>query len=340
MGMKLYKRYKALAYLPNPYCLLQYLLLEPYKIKDTLFFIHGKFPKSVASRLQESNFLGENFLSKYFSCLKVYLLVLFNKNITVYLGGHLAFTNCFLRISKNPIYLEDGTVSYEVENKARKVMCKRKRFLARLFMGNLYPELGLANNVHKIYLTGILPIPEIIANKVEVINLKQLWYQKTIEQQDEICHVFLPTDFNMNLIRKYEVLLLTQPFSEYSDGRFSEQEKIDVYRKLISKYDESKVVIKTQPFEITDYSKYFPKAHILNICCPIELLFFMGLSAKITISVSSTAIFGMDDSCEKIITGYDVTPALKKEANKRGIYGGVSNRSVHINNGDKLNDDV
>lgn len=340
MGMKLYKRYKAIAYLPNPYCLLQYLLMEPYEIKNTLFLIHGEFPISVASRLPESDILRDSSGFEFISLLKIYWLIVMNRNIPVFLGGDLMFTNSFLAFSKNPIYLEDGTVSYKVENKARKVMCKRKRFLARLFMGNLYPELGLANNVHKIYLTGILPIPEIIANKVEVINLKQLWYQKTIEQQDEICHVFLPTDFNMNLIRKYDVLLLTQPFSEYSDGRFSEQEKIDVYRKLISKYDESKVVIKTQPFEITDYSKYFPKAHILNICCPIELLFFMGLSAKITISVSSTAIFGMDDSCKKIITGYDVTPALKKEAIKRGIYGGVSNSSVQIDNGDKLIDDV
>lgn len=334
MSFKFYKRYKAVAYLPNLYSLLQYLLLEPYGIKKTLFFIHGKFPISVASRLPESDYLRESVRGMLISLLKIYWLILGNRNLPVFLGGNLEFTNSFLRFSKNPIYMEDGTLSYEVGILPNRVIRKRKRFLRRLLWGNLYPELGLADNVRKIYLTGILPIPEIIADKVEVINLKQLWSQKTKEQQEEICRIFLPSDFNRNLIRKYDVLLLTQPFSEYSNGRFSEEEKIDVYRKLISGYDESKLVIKIQPFETTDYSKYFPKAYILDVCCPVELLFLMGLSAKTVISVNSTAIFGFDDFQETIISGYDVTPSLKREAIARGIYLGVSNKSMHINKHD------
>lgn len=334
MVLKLFKRYKAVAYLPNLYSLLQYLLLEPYKIKDTLFFIHGEFPKLVASRLPESNFLGENFLSKSFSCLKVYLLVLFNKNIAVYLGGHLAFTNCFLRISKNPIYLEDGTASYEIQKEKRSKQ-KQERLLARLFKGDIYPKAGLADHVQKIYLTGILPIPEIIANKVEIINLKSLWLLKTEAQKKEICHIFLPEGFDVNLIGKYGVLLLTQPFSECSWGRFSEKEKIEVYRKLISGYNESELVIKTHPSESTNYRKYFPKAHILDISCPLELLSLMGFRANTVISVNSTSVFGLEGFQEKIISGYDVTPELKREAIVRGIYEGISNRNIQINNQNK-----
>lgn len=332
MGLNLLKRYKAVAYLPNIYTLLQYLLLEPYPIKDTLFFIHKKFPVSLVPRLPESDFLNEDSQINNISWLKIYCLVLQNRNLPVFLGGSLTFTDVFLRFSKNPIYLEDGTQSYELHDKAFYERSKRRRLINRLILGDKYPKFGLADNVRKIYLTGILPIPEVIAHKVELIDLKQLWMQKTKEQQDEISAVFLPPGFDRALIREYDVLLLTQPFSEFSSGRFTEEEKIEVYRKLVSNYDESKLIIKKHPAEATDYKHYFPQSRVLDVCCPMELLFFMGLKAKTVLSVNSTALFGFDDFEEKIITGYDVTPALKKEAIARGIYDGISNRSVVINN--------
>lgn len=334
--MKFYKRYKAAVYAPNLYSLLQYLLLEPYEVKDTLFFIHGRFPVSVAHRLPCSEFLVESSkFNRLLSLVKIHWLVLRNRNLTVFLGGHLGFTDVFLGSSKNCIYLEDGGGSYEevCNNKEKQRMLeKRKRttFWGRLIMGDLYPWFGLADNVRKIYLTGLLPVPEIIADKVELINLKQLWLHKSKEQQEEIIRLFLSPDFDRNIIRRYKVLLLTQSFSEYSVNGFSEEDKIEVYRKLVSRYDESELVIKTHPEERTDYAHYFPKARILNQPCPMELLFFMGFYAKTAISVNSTSIFGMDNFEEKIISGYDVTPALKKEAMARGIYGGISNKSVHI----------
>lgn len=327
--MKWFKRYKAVAYLPNLYTLLQYLLLEPYKIEDTLFYIHPEFPVSVVPGLPESDFLKEGSkFQKVFSVFKIYWTILRNHNLPLYLGGYLFFIHVFLRYSKNAVYLEDGTASYEkIFDKENSVRSKRKNFLSRLLMGDLYPWFGLADNVRTIYLTGILPIPEIIADKVELINLKQLWLQKNKKQQEEIARIFLPSGFDRELIRRYDVLLLTQPFSECSGEYFSEEEKIEVYRRLVSGYDESCIVIKKHPAETTDYSKYFPKACIIDLPSPLELLVFMGLSAKTVLSVNSTAIFGMDAFKEKIVSGYDVTPALIRECKRRGIYDGISNKT-------------
>ena len=331
--MKWFKRYKAVAYLPNLYTLLQYLLLEPYKIEDTLFCIRPKLAISVVSRLPEYDLFREDSYCKFLlSVIKVYWIILRNRNLPIYLGGHFVLTDVFLRCSKNPNYLEDGTASYELVYISRE-KSRRKKFLSRLVLGNMYPCLGLASHVRKIYLTGLLPTPEIIADKVELFNLKQLWLQKTKEQQEEIARIFLPADLDRHaIIKAYDVFLMTQPFSEYSSGSFSEEDKIEVYRRLVSGYDESALVIKVHPIERTDYSKYFPKAHIIDLPCPLELLVLMGLRAKTVISVNSTAILGIDDFQEKIISGYDVTPALKKEAISRGIYKGISNQSVHISN--------
>lgn len=333
MKIRLFKSYKAVAYLPNPYSLLQYLLLEPYGIEDTLFFINELFPISIAHRLPHTVFLFKNRRYKtLISLFQIYKIVLRDRNIPVFLGGGLYFIDSLLRFSKNVVYLEDGTASYERVNEDDIQMIHKRKGIQRIFKGDIYPGFGLAKNVRKIYLTGILPVPEIIAEKVELINQKDLWSQKSKEQQEEIIRIFLLSGFDRSMIKEYNVFLLTQPFSEYSDGSFSERDKIEVYQKLVSRYDESELVIKMHPAETTDYKKYFPEAHIIDQPCPMELLFFMGLRAKTIISVNSTAIFGLNDFPEKIISGYDVTPALKKEALKRGIYDGVSNKNVCINN--------
>lgn len=322
--MKLFKRYKAIAYLPNLYSLFQYLLLEPYKKEDTLFFIHDLFPTSVSARMKNVVFLLNNsYKNKITSFLRIHYYAFINRSIPIFLGGHLLYANKFLSCFTNIFYMEDGTLSYECETKSENLFFhKRKSIKGRLFYGDIHPWLGLADNVRKIYLTGILPIPKIMADKVEIINLKQLWLQKNRKEQEDIKQLFLPADFDSSVMTGYDVFLLTQPFT---NDCFSEQDNIEVYRKLLSGYDESKVIIKPHPAERINYQHYFPKAMVLNVCCPFELLFFMGCNIKKVISVNSTAIFSLDDSVEKVIGGYDVTPALAAEARRRGIYDGISN---------------
>lgn len=327
--MWFFKKYKAIAYLPNSYALLQYYLLEPNKIEDTFFLFDGAFPKSISSQVQGAKIL--NLHNRYTRCLSsimVHFCSLLNRKTPVYLASKITFTNLFLKYVDTAFYLEDGTASYELDayKNDKQVIERNTSMLNRWMYGDFYPRYGSADTVLKIYLTGLLPISKIIANKVELINLKLLWQQKSLEQKENILKVFLPDGLNKSRLEKCEVLLLTQPFSEDSDDIFLESDKIDVYRKLLSGYDESKVLIKVHPREKTDYSHYFPKAQILRTPCPMELLTLTGLQIKRAVSVNSTAIFSLDDSVEKIISGYDVTPALIADTKRRGIYDGSSNR--------------
>lgn len=326
-----FKKYKAIAYLPTTYTLLQYYLLEPYKAEDTLFFIQEDFPKEVADRLPVVKNTGPFFrYSNYFFSPIIRFYSFLNHKTPVYLGGELSLTSLFLECFDVCFYLEDGVGSYElVCNKERSVIQKREAgsgWLGRWLLGDLYPILGQAENVQTVYLTGILPIPETIAHKVELIDLKLLWQQKNLQQKENILQVFLPEGFDKDTLVGCETLLLTQPLSEDSGGRLSELEKIDIYRKLLSGYDESKVLIKIHPREKTDYSCYFPQAKILQTPCPMELLMLLGLQVKRAVSVNSTAIFNLGNSVEKIISGYDISPALAEEAKRRRIYEGISNR--------------
>lgn len=326
--MKLFRKYKAIAYLPTPYTLLQYYLLEPYRIEDTLFLFHGGFPLSVVHCVPGAKILEDKGRRKcYGSLLLVYWYALRNCNIPVYLGGWPPFSNLFLRLFKHIFYLEDGAASYEAVLRPDFQSLEREKVLRRRWVwGNRYPRFGLADNVKCIYLTGILPIPEIILKKVKLIDLHALWQQKNPDQKKEIVNVFLPQGIDLKLFDSCDTLLLTQPFSEYSVNNFSESDKIEVYRRLLAGYDESRVLIKVHPVEKTDYAAYFPAAKILAVPCPMELLAFLGIPLHRAITVNSTAVYSLGDQVEKIITGYDVTPALVEEAKQRNIYDGISNK--------------
>lgn len=329
--MILFKKYKAIVYLPNVYTLLQYKLLDLYKFEDTIFFFHEKYPPTIIHRVPNSILLKETSVGRIYSLLIIYWFLLRNRNISVFLGGSLFFTDFFLRFYKHISYLEDGLASYEsIMFEKGQVKHKAKNILRRILIGDHYPWFGLAENVEYNYLTGILPIPDIITDKTVIIDLKLLWRNKSTKQKNEILDIFLSKDIDFKMMNSCETLLLTQPMDGAKE--FTELDKIEVYRRLLSSYDESKVIIKSHPTDKTDYLSYFPSAKIINTPCPMELLTLLGISFKRAITINSTAIYSISDSVEKIIAGYNVTPALMEEAKRRGFDKGIS---VKMNNNSK-----
>lgn len=318
--MRLLGKYKAIAYLPNVYTLLQYYLLEPCRVEDTLFFFDNNFPSPVIERIPGAKMLSRSSrVDCYISLFIIRSIALFHRTIPIYLGGDLCYTNSFLRFFKRITYLEDGSASYLLTDKEQPLQ-KNGTILKRWLWGKIYPSFGLSDNVELVFLTGILPIPEIIVKKVRQINLELLWQQKDLKGKERIMNVFMPDGFDPKLLERYSILLLTQPFTEQSEGNFPESEKIKVYRLLLRDYNESNVLIKVHPAEVTDYTLYFPSAGILTGVCPMELLSFLGIAFKKTITVNSTAVFNMKDTGEKIIAGWNVTTKLAEEAKRRRIY--------------------
>lgn len=321
--MNYLRKYKEIVYVPNLYGVFQFFLLKN-RLINNVFIFHDRFRDEFSAQFYSLNLINKSPLLCY---LLIKWFSLWNRQAVIYLSGEMRYTNFFLKCFKNIVYLEDGVASYEkINDKSRQIVQRRKSIIKHLILGRIYPWFGMASQVKKIYLTGILPVPEIVREKVELINLKQLWEQKTPKEQDEIKRLFISDEFNMDEMNGRDIILLTQPFSEYSGGNFSESDKIEVYRRLVSDYDESRLIIKPHPSEKTCYQSYFSGSYILTIYCPFELLLFMGCKISTAISVNSTAIFTLDDSIEKVISGYDVTPALIEEAKRRNIYDGISNK--------------
>lgn len=318
--MKLFKNYKAIVYVPNPYALLQYYLLSPYQEDDTLFLFPEEFPRSIVLHIPGAKVLTEKKPGCYISVLFVYWLAISNHNRPIYLTSWSVYSNLFHKLFKQLNHLEDGTGSYEVDlHPEEQKMRKARTWWRRLILGDYYPWYGLAENVEYIYLTGILPIPNVLAKKTKIINLELLWKEKDTILKKRILDIFMPEDLDFSLINSCDILLLTQPFSECSNSNFTESDKIEVYRRLLEGYDESKILIKTHRKEKTDYTSYFPLAKVINTPCPMELLTLLNITFNKAVTVNSTAIYSMSNSVEKIIAGYNVTPALIEEAKRCGF---------------------
>ena len=144
-------------------------------------------------------------------------------------------------------------------------------------------------------LTGILPIPKQIKDKVEIVDLKEKWNKLPKEKKEQILNIFNIDKNELEMLSKdkEKILLLTQPLSE--DGYISEDEKIKMYKDILMERGIKKIYIKKHPRETTDYKKIFKdkKVEVVNISkeFPVELLPLLGINFDKSITIFSTSAF-------------------------------------------------
>lgn len=127
-------------------------------------------------------------------------------------------------------------------------------------------------------------------SKLVVHDLKSLWKAKTTTEKEKIAAIFSVQPDELKLLEQKSVILITQPLSE--DGIVSEEEKIALYKGILSNYDINDVVIKPHPREKTNWAKIFPNTPIIKRRVPAELLSMM-LEPKNVATFYSTAAFSL-----------------------------------------------
>lgn len=296
------------------YSFFLYLLLKK-DWKDTYFLFGKMFPKEIFQRLEKKSrceYSGYGVLkslsregkNKLYQILSYYCeifywhiyslwLKLTVKNLEIYgndsMDIALPFRNSFKYL------VEDGTINYiDYQHPIRSFKERIKLFLRGTY--SEYIPFGKAKNIEKIYLTGIAEIPESIKEKVEIVNLQDLWNKKSKEEQLEILELFGFEDNILEIIKGRDEILLTQPLSE--DEIMSEDEKMKIYMDIMKNYDSEKMIIKTHPREKTDYRRYFPKALVLDNVFPFEILLLMGIEFKRAVTIFSTAALSIGKDCE------------------------------------------
>lgn len=311
----------------NERSLLLFLLLNNF-FEDEYFFIVEENKKNNFFKLSKNIFrnviLFNNKNSLYDRTIGVLLFRKKNKKLFneikdniyeiygldhVFLGNEVFY--------KEELYLiEDGLINYSFYNsfltKSLKVKMKKMLlfFVKKIFNLKIKVPYGVDDLVKKIYLTGLATVPKKIANKVEIINLKNLWEKKTEEEKNAILKIF---DFDKNILKKIgfnAIILFTQPLSE--DKILTEEEKIEVYSNILENYNNKSIIIKPHPREKTDYSKYFPSYYVMKEKYPVEILGLVGINIKKAVTIFSTAAFGLGKNIEIDFYGTEIHPKLFK----------------------------
>lgn len=315
-------------YIDTLYGLFICLLLEN-DLNKNFYFFSTKLPKKILDNLENKMVIKERNNIKlvkyvtgavYFRILKL----LFFKRIKdskFYIHDLGKYSQYFFNnYTGKFIVVEDGTMNYSYDalkgekEKANKYLTFSKKLRKRFVYGikKFYPTLGQSEKVEKIILTGILPIPEVIKSKVEIINIEEKWNSLTKEKQREILSIFNIEieDFEVlkNSVNKF--LLLTQPLSE--DGIMSEEEKISIYKNILQERNIKEVYIKIHPRERTNYIKELQniKVHIIKKDFPVEILFLLNINFSKVITLFSTAALNFKGKGEIEFIGTKNYPKL------------------------------
>ena len=324
------KKIKNIFYINTVYSLLIALMLKP-NLEENLYFFNDDFSEEIIK-----NFKNKIILRKYRKKIKIlryYKIRSFLKKIIknykkellgkdFFMQDHLTFSQFFLNNFDSNFYLvEDGAATnYNLKVLEEAKSKKNKSFFYNYtyFIKKYYPPIGLSSKIRKIYLTGLLPIPESIEKKVEIVKIKSLLEKISEKEKIKILNIF---NLNLNKIEnliniKNKILLITQPLSE--DGIITEKEKIEIYKEIIKKNNFDKIYIKPHPREKTDYKKIFSEygVQIIEKNFPLELLNFLQIKFIKIITIFSTAAFNFKDSCEIEFIGTENYPKLYKKFGK------------------------
>lgn len=302
---------RKIVYVGGMRALVIYLLLNIKYLEESIFFLVDDFKVNLEKKyvLKEE---GNRYISRYknYKLLKKYTFGKEEKEF--WIQDHLKYSPFFLGNFKKLFLLEDGMENYtDFYQKASK---KIKYSLKNKLLGGTFKiekyKYGTSEKIRKIYLTGLDKVPEEIENKVEIINLKKIWNNLKKEEKEKLLDIFLLKNENIKVLKNKKIILVTQPISE--DSSLLEEEKINIYKKIIEKYDENEILIKPHPRETTDYKKYFTNIDILEKNIPMEMISFLIDNLEEVITLFSTAVFEFKNISKINFLGTEFDEKLSK----------------------------
>lgn len=297
--------------------LLSLLVLEKNKDRNNiLLIVENEIEEDLLRRIEEKyKVLRFNIKPNKFSKFLTYYYKInyqFPKKIGQFLSNieriisfsdQDVITRYFIKNKKYIDLFEHGVINYQtefdgIEQKIKRIIFKMEKPYGR----NKY--------VKNIFLRGSGKIPEDIENKVKIIDLKELWNQLDFSSRNKILNVFGLDVEKLKIIETKNTILFTQPFSE--DKVISEDEKIDLYKKIIKDYDRKSLVIKAHPREKTEYNKIFEDIMVLENTFPAELLLLNEFKFEKVVTISSTAVSVFFNKSEIDFYGSEVHPKILK----------------------------
>lgn len=285
-------KYQDVALIDSHYTLMLFCLLYPNKVDTAVFIVSDGVSEKVRCKLPNCIYLPDRKYIKFKKTREILRNVKYMlspkirrlrkvKNIHFYGQDHAWYS--FIGKEKPFTLLEDGLDNYV---RAPSTGIKRKLLS---YLGTPYLDMGHSHNITDIQLTGILPIPTTLTDKITIVDIDKKWKKLNNNRKDFISNLFISKEevnklLNLNI--ENSTLIITQPLNQ--DGILNEKEKIESYKELAQSSKYRNVFIKRHPRDDTDYSMLNWIELQPNIC-PIEIFQLLGLNFNTIVTYNSTA---------------------------------------------------
>jgi hypothetical protein len=295
--------------------------------EKTFFLFGAGIPENVKSNFKNSyqipyydkrkGLLKKKFfrILFYYRYIKFYIIPHWKK-LELYVNDHLE--PCPIIIGKkNYTLLEDGphsNVAFEGGFLDKRDQDTRKMRLFKIRQFIYGPTFGYSFGRNKQctdLLLGYMDDTEFIkSKKCHLIDFKKEWDSCSEEKKQFILSMFDLTDEDLNFLKRYPIVLFTQPFYK----RFtSKEEHARIYKAIAQKYPKDKLIIKPHPRDDFDYEQILPGYAVFRKKVSSQMLEILNVKWDRAITVCSSSVFEFNYPIEKDWYGVDCSPMLKRK---------------------------
>lgn len=303
------------------YPIMFYLLISDEKeIDDTYFIVDNRIDEGIRNRLENvycenlsTIFRKRDFLLNLYGLWLRKIKLRFLKDAEFFgldfkwhiLRGHKLN---YIEDCPNVFNLWETGFLYRLFVKHSKQSAIKKKLL-ELVYGDYYQHpVGTSKSIKTLNTTGVYQKPYHFGKKELCYDLGEEWQKSSSKKKEKILKIFDITPHDLDEFKRRNIILLTQAFS--NDGYVTEEEQIEIYRKILSKYDCNKVILKPHPRDRINYSILFPKVHVFRKVVPLQLLAIMGVRVDRVVTVTSSSALSFGDGPQIDWYGANVHPKI------------------------------
>lgn len=317
-------KYKRVCLAGSLYSLLVYLASSTAdEIENTFFIFDSYIPKNFTQRFEHVYWINRNkWYFKYLSISWFFFFLLritkfhwINKSVEIYANDHLPCSAGIL-FNKKYTMIEDsaGICSHFCNGQRIQHMLdiqKQKTFKFYHYLyGKVYANyFGYGSTCTSVLLT-IDDNADYLKGKVKkIIPLNNQWDSYSERKQKLIQNFYNLSTNDIEMMKNAQLILFTQPL--YLDGVGIDVHR-NVYKKIISRYPLSELLIKTHPRDNFNYQELSDNIKIFQKMIPSQIFNMMGIKFNKAITIFSSAVNSFDYKIQIDWYGTEVDPTIFK----------------------------
>lgn len=312
----------------NYFPLLQYILLMPDEIvfHHTYYFLIDYLPVSLRNMLPCSSYVDgkttffrevdKRIHKLLFRYLK-YIQFPFLRTAEIYAYDTPYFNILIGRREYNLLADAPNWLTLNMQEHSTEYIRQLKRsasFLGkvqRMVYGDIFVDyFGNNKNCKTIYLTEENVSPVLEGKRVIVNSLQELWDSSTESKKCFVKNLFGISNEDIDLLNSRPIVFFSQPV--IGDCGLTEDECVDVHRKIFNNYNHSQLIVKRHPRDKFNFHKYFPDIEVYSKPVNSQLLGLLGVLPVRMVTICSSAIESMPETIECDFYGTSIHPKIKK----------------------------